>query len=116
MIGTEALRDRVVEALEEAKAEELAVLDVRDRTTITVYMIVATGRSDRHVRGISDRVREVLRACPEVTVAEEASRDWVLLDIGGDVLLHIMLPETRVFYSLEKLWTMPMGQGRPEAP
>ena len=107
MNGADALRDRVVEALEDAKAEELAVLDVRDRTTITIYMIVASGRSDRHVRGIADRIRECLRAGPKVSVAEEASRDWVLLDIGGDVLLHIMLPETRAFYSLEKLWTMP---------
>lgn len=77
-------------------------------------MIVATGHSDRHVRGITDRIRECLHDFPNMTTSEEVSRDWALLDMGGDVLLHVMLPESRAFYSLEKLWSMSPKQDRKD--
>ncbi len=99
------LKQLVVEALEDMKAEELAVLDVRAMTSITDYMVVASGRSDRHVQGIADHVVAKVRECYGPSVAEERSRDWVLLD-AGDVVAHVMLPETRRMYSLEKLWSV----------
>ena len=110
----ERLRALVLAALEDAKAEEPVALDVREQTTVTLYMIIASGRSDRHVRGIADLVAERVRAARAARVADEASRDWVLLDLG-DAVVHVMLPETRAFYSLEKLWTMPAAAARGAA-
>lgn len=104
-LDADALKRLVVEALEDMKAEELVVLDVRAATSITDYMVVASGRSDRHVQGIADRVVEKVRECRGPSVAEERSRDWVLLD-AGDVVAHVMLPDTRRMYSLEKLWSV----------
>lgn len=110
----DALRQLVVDALEDMKAEETVVLDVRDRTTITLYMIVTSGRSDRHVRSIADRVMDKVREARLGRVSEESSRDWVLLDVG-DVVVHVMLPETRQLYSLEKLWSVPPADVRGSA-
>ena len=110
----ERLRALVLAALEDAKAEDPVALDVRAQTSVTLYMIIASGRSDRHVRGIADLVAERVRAARAARVAEEASRDWVLLDLG-DAVVHVMLPETRAFYSLEKLWTMPAAAARDAA-
>ena len=105
----DALKQLVVDALEDMKAEETVVLDVRDRTTIAIYMIVASGRSGRHVRSIADQVVEKVRGARMGRVSEECSRDWVLLDVG-DVVVHVMLPETRRLYALEKLWAVPLAE------
>lgn len=110
----DALRQLVVDALEDMKAEETVVLDIRDRTTIAIYMVVASGRSDRHVRSIADRVVEGVRDARMGRVSEERSRDWVLLD-AGDVVVHVMLPETRQLYALEKLWSVPPAEARASA-
>ena len=107
----DALKQLVVDALDDMKAEEAVVLDVRDKTTITIYMVVASGRSDRHVRSIADRVVEKVRDARMGRVSEECSRDWVLLDVG-DVVVHVMLPETRRMYALEKLWSVPPAEVR----
>lgn len=110
----DALKQLVIDALEDMKAEEMAVLDVRGKTTITIYMVVASGRSDRHVRSIADRVVERVREARMGRVSEESSRDWVLLDVG-DVVVHVMLPETRQLYALEKLWSVPPAEVRASA-
>ena len=105
----DALKQLVIDVLEDMKAEEMAVLDVRDKTTITIYMVIASGRSDRHLRSIADRIVERVNKARMGRVSEENSRDWVLLDVG-DVVVHVMLPETRQLYALEKLWSVPSAE------
>ena len=100
-----AVGDFVVAVLEELKADSVARLDVRHLTSMTDEMIIASGRSDRHVRAIA---QSLLERCKEMDMAPlgiegEESGEWVLVDLG-DVIAHIMLPRAREFYSLEKLW------------
>ncbi len=104
--GADALRDLVVEALEERKASDISVLDVRSMTTITDYMIIASGTSDRHVKSVADYLQEHLREhkirANGVEGAEQG--EWVLVDFA-DVIVHVMQVKTREFYNLEKLWS-----------
>lgn len=99
------LRRLIVEALEDAKGQDITVLDVRQLCDFTDYMLIATGTSTRHVQSLADKVIEKLRAhhIRPVGSEGEAVGDWVLLDFG-DVVVHLMRPETRAFYDLEKLW------------
>jgi len=100
-----SLRSVVVEALEDMKAVNVKVLDVRGLTDITDTMVIASGTSDRHVRSVADRVIEKARQAGARPFGVEGERDgeWVLVDLP-DVLVHIMLPRVREFYGLEKLW------------
>ena len=89
----------------------MRVLDVGAMTVITDYMIIVTGRSARQVKALSDRVREAVAKHKHEGVSVigsegEAQGEWVLLDLG-DVIVHIMQPEAREFYQLEKLWEKP---------
>ena len=99
------LRDIVLDALADMKAVDVKALDVRGITDVTDTMVVASGNSDRHVKSIADRV---LQRCKEAgfrPYGMEGERDgeWVLVDLN-DLVLHVMLPRTRQFYALEKLW------------
>ncbi len=102
---TERLLQWVLDALDDMKAREVTVLDVRGKTSVTDYMVVASGTSERHVHALADHVVEAVAAhrIKPLGVEGEHSRDWVLVDLG-DVIVHVMLPETRQFYQLEKLW------------
>jgi len=102
---TEQLLQWVLDALDDLKARDVTVLDVRGQTCVTDYMVVASGTSERHVHALADNVVEKLaeRKIKPLGVEGEHSRDWVLVDLG-DVIVHVMLPETRQFYQLEKLW------------
>ena len=95
----------VTAALEDMKAVNTAVLDVRELTDIADTMVVASGNSDRHVRSIADRVIEYAKKAGFRPVGVEGERDgeWVLVDLQ-DVIVHIMLPRVREFYRLEDLW------------
>ena len=97
----------VVDALTDLKAQDIAVLEVSRMTSITDYMIIASGTSDRHVKSLSDRVVEAAKKAGvmPVGVEGESTRDWILVDLG-DVVVHVMLPRTRSFYNLEKLWSV----------
>jgi len=92
-------------ALEDMKAVNVKVLDVRRLTDITDTMVIASGTSDRHVRSVAERVIEKAKAAGFRAFGIEGERDgeWVLVDLP-DVLVHIMLPRVREFYGLEKLW------------
>jgi ribosome-associated protein len=97
---------KVVEgALDEMKAVNVRVLDVRKLTDIADTMIIASGNSDRHVRSIADRVVEHAKKAGYRPMGVEGERDgeWVLLDLQ-DVIVHVMLPRVREFYGLESLW------------
>ncbi len=106
-MDSEALCDLVVDALESVKAREITRLDVRDMTTVTDYMVVASGTSNRHVKALADAVAERARDAGHkpAGVEGEDGGEWVLLDVG-DVLVHLMLPRVREFYNLEKLWSL----------
>jgi ribosome-associated protein len=102
----EQLVELVVEALEDVKAVDVRVVDVRGKTAITDVMVIASGTSDRHVKALADNV--VIKAkeagIQPLGVEGQNSRDWMLVDLN-DVVIHVMLPEVRDFYNLEKLWS-----------
>ncbi len=103
----EELRDLVVEALDDMKANDIVVLDVRGKTSITDIMIVASGTSDRHVKSIAQTVAFKAKQAGEAPLGSEGLDDgeWVLVDLNG-VVVHVMLPKVRDFYHLERLWSM----------
>ena len=92
-------------SLDDDKAENVVVLDLAGRAGFTDYMVIATGRSDRHVGAMADHlIRNLKQAGLPSVPAEGIERcDWVLID-GGDVVVHLFKPEVRSFYNLEKLW------------
>ena len=106
-VTTEQMKQWVISALEDLKAQDIQVLDVRGMTSITDLMIVASGTSDRHIKALADNVVESVKkhGVMPIGVEGETSREWVLVDLG-DVILHVMHPQTRAFYNLEKLWTV----------
>jgi len=103
--STEDLKAIVLVALEDAKANDVRQLDVRRLTDITDWMVVASGTSTRHVLALADHVRTQVKAqgLSPIGTEGESGSDWVLLDYG-DVVVHLMLPDTRGFYDLEGLW------------
>lgn len=99
---------KVVEnVLDERKAQRVTVLDVRGKTSVTDYMVVATATSSRHARALSDYVVEKVKdmGMQPLGVEGEVGSDWVLLDLG-DVIVHLMTAQTREFYQIEKLWSV----------
>ena len=101
----ETLRSIVVDALEELKGKDILVIDVREKTSVTDYMIIATGTSSRHVKSMADNVLEKAKEQGFRPIGSEGldSGEWGLLDMGS-VVVHVMQAETRAFYDLERLW------------
>lgn len=101
------LADAVVEALADVKALDVTVLDVSDKTTVSDYLVVASGNSPRHLatmkRTVLDFARE--RALRPLGVEGSDQSDWQLIDLA-DCVVHLMRPETRAFYDLERLWSV----------
>jgi len=106
-MNSEQLSDLAVDALEEVKAKDIVKLDVRNLTTVTDFMIVASGTSNRHVKALADAVAERARAAGHRPTGVEGAEgsEWILLDLQ-DTLVHVMLPRVREFYNLEKLWSL----------
>jgi ribosome-associated protein len=103
--ASQHVADVVIGVIEDMKGQAVKCLDVSHLTTITDLMIVASGRSDRHVRSIAEAIVE---KCKEQGIAllgveGEEGGEWVLVDLA-DVIVHVMLPRTREFYDIEKLW------------
>lgn len=94
-----------LQSLDEMKAEDIVELDLRGKTSLADVMIIASGRSNRHVGSIAEKVIEALKAVGVTDIKEEGfpSCDWVLVD-AGDVIVHVFRPEVRAFYNLEKMW------------
>jgi ribosome silencing factor RsfS/YbeB/iojap len=102
-----SLKAVILGALDDMKALELKVLDVRELTDIADYMVIASGTSDRHVRSVAQRVVEKAREAGFRPHGLEGLKDgdWVLIDLN-EVIVHVMLPRVREFYGLEKLWDL----------
>jgi len=101
--------DKVLEIIEKTlddnKAEDVVVIDLRGKTSIANQMVVASGTSQRHVASLAEKVQENLKAAGfSSTIEGEEKADWVLID-AFDVIVHIFKPEVRAFYSLEKMWS-----------
>ncbi|MFY9989500.1 MAG: ribosome silencing factor [Rhodoplanes sp.] len=94
----------ILARLDEMKAEDTITLDLRRKSSIADYMVVTSGRSNRHVGSVADRVVEDLhKAGLSARVEGMPHCDWVLID-AGDVIVHVFRPEVRTFYNLEKMW------------
>jgi ribosome-associated protein len=111
------LQQIVSSALEDMKAVNVRVLDVRGLTDIADTMVVASGTSDRHVRSIADNVSQKAKQAGFRPLGTEGARDgeWVLVDLT-DILVHVMLPRVREFYGLESLWEAPAAPVKPVKP
>ena len=100
-------------AVEELKAKDVVEIDVRGKSSVCDFMVVASGTSTRHVKSIADEVVKFAKQLDVQPLGVEGEREaeWVLVDLG-DVVVHVMLPRVREFYALERLWTV--GDQPPE--
>jgi ribosome-associated protein len=100
------LKDKIIAALEDVKGRQIVALDVRELTDMTDYMVIASGSSNRQVKALAENVIDEMRqqGLRPIGSEGEAAADWILLDFA-DVVVHIMLPEARTFYDLERLWS-----------
>ena len=105
MMKAEKLLELVLNTLDENKAKDVTVLDVRGKTSMTDFMVVVSGTSERHVKSLGSYVAEEAKKHdePPIGVEGEDVGEWVLVDLG-EVIVHIMKPQIREFYQLEKLW------------
>ena len=101
----EALKKSIKNILEDNKAESIVLMDVKNKSSVTDLMFIASGRSTRHVKAIADNLVTKLKKSKIKPLGVEGytKSEWILLDYG-DLLVHVMHPEARDFYSLEKLW------------
>lgn len=111
---SKSLSDIVVGALEDIKAKDIVVLDVTSLTDVMDTLVVASGNSNRQVKALADNVVDECKKAgfPPLGMEGQDTAEWVLVDLG-DVVVHVMLPETRAFYELEKLWSVRPGDAKP---
>jgi len=104
-LTTEKLQQIVVSSLEDFKATDITVVDVSGKNPLTERMIIATGNSTRHVKSMAENLVVNAKAAgnPPIGIEGGGEGEWVLVDLN-DVIVHLMLPQTRAFYNLEKLW------------
>jgi ribosome-associated protein len=112
--SAQALLKQVHAAVENLKAKDVVEIDVRGKTSVCDYLVIASGTSTRHVKSIADEVVRMVKALDVMPLGVEGEREaeWVLADLG-DVVVHVMLPRVREFYALERLWTV--GDQPPDA-
>ena len=106
--------DTVLASLEDSKAENIVSIDIQGKSTLGDYMVVASGRSHRHVSAVADHLLKALKDAGfgNARVEGLAGADWVLID-SGDVIVHVFRPEVRDFYNLEKMWQAPDLEEEP---
>lgn len=108
--------DLIETSLDDDKAEQVVRIDLKGKTEIADYMLVASGRSSRHVAAIAEHIVEKLKASglgrPKIEGLQTC--DWVLVD-AGDVIVHVFRPEVREFYNLEKMWAVDLGASGEQA-
>ena len=112
--SVDSLLETVHAAVEELKAKDVTRIDVRGKSSVCDYMVIASGTSTRHVKSIADEVVRFAKKLDVMPLGVEGEREaeWVLVDLG-DVVVHAMLPRVREFYALERLWTV--GDQPPES-
>ncbi|HRO50191.1 MAG TPA: ribosome silencing factor [Hyphomicrobium sp.] len=105
-MSPDTLLKQIVHWLDEAKAEEIVTIDLKGKSSLGDYMVIATGRSDRHVGAVAEQLRKHLKenGVEGVRVEGLETCDWVLID-AGDILVHVFRDEVRDFYNLEKMWS-----------
>jgi ribosome-associated protein len=98
----------VLASLEDSKAENIVSIDIQGKSVLGDYMVIASGRSHRHVSAVADHLLKALRdaGLGSARVEGMAGADWVLID-SGDIIVHVFRPEVRDFYNLEKMWQTP---------
>jgi ribosome-associated protein len=116
----EVLLEQVHAAVEELKARDTVQIDVRGKSSVCDFMVIASGTSTRHVKSIAEEVVKFAKKLDVQPLGVEGEREaeWVLVDLG-DVVVHVMLPRVREFYALERLWTVgdqPPAENEGEPP
>jgi len=111
-MNSKQLCELTVKALEDIKAIDIKILDVTDQSSVTDVMVIATGNTTRQVKSLANNVLKVSKekGMRPIGVEGEKASEWILIDLG-DVVVHVMTPDIRDFYNLEKLW----GEDSPEA-
>jgi ribosome-associated protein len=104
-LSFDRLRDLVVSSLEDFKAIDIQQIDVSGQNPLTDLFVIASGNSTRHIKSMAENLVMKAKAegCPPLGVEGHSQAEWVLVDLN-DVIVHLMLPKTRAFYNLEKLW------------
>ncbi|MDB6063241.1 MAG: ribosome silencing factor [Verrucomicrobiaceae bacterium] len=104
----EQLKQLVIEALEDLKGKDIVALNVSKLTNVADHMVFCSGTSNRHVKSLADNaaLQAKKRGVKILGIEGEIEGEWVLVDFG-DVIVHVMLPETRAFYDLERMWSLP---------
>ena len=103
----EELETLIIDSLEDDKAEDIVSIDLRGKSSVTDIMIIASGRSARHVNALADHLLTGMKDAGRKGVRVEGMQacDWVLID-AGDIVVHLFRPEVRTFYNLEKMWSV----------
>ena len=114
-LSSDALRDKIISSIEDDKAEDVVVIDLRGRSAMADHMVICSGRSSRQVGAIAEKLIDRLKQDHGMICKVEGKDqgDWVLID-AGDVIVHVFRPEVREFYQLEKMW-MASGAGADPA-
>lgn len=109
-LSSDQLQQFVVSTLEDLKAIDIQHVDVSGHSPLTDCFVIASGNSSRHVKSMADRLVALAKSLGKPPLGVEGQRqgEWVLVDLN-DVIVHLMLPQTRAFYNLEKLWEASSG-------
>lgn len=102
----------VCDVLDQNKAENILAVDLTGKSVIADVMVIASGTSQRHLLALADKVKEELHkiGVSQVRIEGGSTSDWILLD-GGDIIVHLFKPETRLMYNLEKMWDVDFKSG-----
>ena len=111
--STAQLEEMILHRLDEDKAQDIVVIDLKDKSSVADTMIVASGRSHRHVGALADHLLRLLKEAGQGKARVEGLPhcDWVLID-AGDIIVHLFRPEVRSFYNIEKIWSVESGGHR----
>ncbi len=111
------LKDFVTKSLDDDKALDIEVIDLASQSAIADYIVVASGTSTAHVKGLADKLRDRLaaRGIKGIRLEGLSQGDWVVMD-AGDIVVHVFRPEVREFYNIEKMWSMGLGTSQGSTP
>ncbi len=111
---TDKLLTLVLEQLDDIKGKDIKVIDVRGKTNICDYMVIATGTSQRHLKSLAEHVEEEVKknGFKPLGIEGENTGEWIVVDLG-DIIVHAMLGQTRDFYQLENLWEVDFAVAQP---